>query len=73
VDGFIVEIQVRTTLQDLWAQAVERLADEVGREIRYGGVPAAHAGTVERLKGGHCLPLDGRRQLSASFDSTSFD
>ncbi len=34
-----IEIQVRTQLQDLWAQAMERLADEAGREIRYGVHP----------------------------------
>ena len=31
-----VEIQVRTQLQDLWAQAMERIADMAGREFRYG-------------------------------------
>jgi hypothetical protein len=31
-----VEIQVRTALQNGWAQAFERLGDEWGREIRYG-------------------------------------
>ena len=39
VDAKLVEIQVRTNLQDLWAQAMEKLADELGREIRYGGAP----------------------------------
>jgi ppGpp synthetase/RelA/SpoT-type nucleotidyltranferase len=40
VEGRPVEIQVRTRLQDLWAQIVERLADEWGRGIRYGEAPA---------------------------------
>lgn len=31
-----VEVQVRTPLQDLWAQIVERLGDLWGRELRYG-------------------------------------
>jgi ppGpp synthetase/RelA/SpoT-type nucleotidyltranferase len=39
VDGIPVEIQVRTSLQDAWAQLMERLADDWGREIRYGGDP----------------------------------
>ncbi len=39
VQGRPVEIQVRTRLQDLWAQIVERLADEWGRGIRYGEPP----------------------------------
>jgi hypothetical protein len=39
VDQRLVEIQVRTTLQDLWAQVFERLADRWGRGIRYGDPP----------------------------------
>lgn len=38
-DGLPVEVQVRTELQDLWAQAFERLGDRWGRAIRYGGAP----------------------------------
>ncbi|WP_062345604.1 hypothetical protein [Herbidospora yilanensis] len=38
-DGNPVEIQVRTELQDRWAQIVERLADSWGRGIRYGEPP----------------------------------
>jgi ppGpp synthetase/RelA/SpoT-type nucleotidyltranferase len=34
-----VEIQVRTWLQDRWAQAVEALADKWGRGLRYGEPP----------------------------------
>lgn len=33
-----VEIQVRTREQHLWAEAMERLGDTVGREIRYSDV-----------------------------------
>ena len=40
VDGFFVEIQIRTLLQHEWASAMERLADDVGPEIKYGGGPA---------------------------------
>jgi ppGpp synthetase/RelA/SpoT-type nucleotidyltranferase len=39
VQGCLVEVQVRTHLQDMWAQAVERLADVFGRQIRYGEPP----------------------------------
>lgn len=39
LDGIPVEVQVRTELQDLWAQLFERLADVWGRQIRYGGAP----------------------------------
>ena len=31
-----VEVQIRTLLQTLWANAFERMADDVGRGIRYG-------------------------------------
>lgn len=39
IDGTPVEIQIRTELQDSWAQIVERLADRWGRGIRYGEIP----------------------------------
>jgi ppGpp synthetase/RelA/SpoT-type nucleotidyltranferase len=39
VEGRNVEIQIRTFLQDRWAQILERLADYWGRQIRYGGEP----------------------------------
>jgi ppGpp synthetase/RelA/SpoT-type nucleotidyltranferase len=48
LQGRPVEIQVRTRLQDLWAQIVERLADEWGRGIRYGEPPAQPA---QQLRG----------------------
>lgn len=35
--GKLVEIQVRTLLQDLWAALSERLSDEVDASIKYGG------------------------------------
>ena len=47
VDGYLIEIQVRTTLQDLWAQSMERLADEAGREVRYGAIPVGWAVAIE--------------------------
>lgn len=31
-----VEVQVRTELQHVWAEAIERLGDAWGRELRYG-------------------------------------
>ena len=51
VDGRPVEVQVRTTLQDRWAQIVERMADPWGRQIRYGQLPDApdeHVGKMDR-------------------------
>lgn len=38
-EGIPVEVQIRTTLQDMWAQVFEGLADQWGRQIRYGDVP----------------------------------
>lgn len=35
-----VEIQVRTQLQHEWAELFEKLADAVGRGVRYGDAPA---------------------------------
>lgn len=37
--GIPVEVQIRTELQDSWAQIVERLGDQWGRSLRYGGEP----------------------------------
>jgi hypothetical protein len=39
IDQRFAEIQIRTVLQDLWAQLTERLADVWGRGIRYGELP----------------------------------
>jgi ppGpp synthetase/RelA/SpoT-type nucleotidyltranferase len=50
VSGFLVEVQVRTRLQDLWAQAFERVADRAGRGIRYGVIPPEWADQVEGLQ-----------------------
>ena len=36
-----IEVQVRTYLQDLWAQGFEKVADRIGRGIRYGAFPTA--------------------------------
>jgi ppGpp synthetase/RelA/SpoT-type nucleotidyltranferase len=50
VDSIPVEIQVRTELQDAWAQIVENLADRWGRGIRYGDEPE-QPGTIIRSAG----------------------
>lgn len=46
VEGMPVEIQIRTELQDVWAQIVERLGDRWGRGIRYGADPEDPDATV---------------------------
>jgi hypothetical protein len=38
-DGYLIEIQVRTRLQNAWAQFSEKLADEYGEPVKYGGGP----------------------------------
>lgn len=43
LDGLRVEIQIRTELQDLWAQVIEALGTKWGRELRYGE-PIRHGG-----------------------------
>lgn len=49
LDGFHLEIQVRTTLQDRWAQVNEKMGDLFGREaFRYGGTSEDAA--VEQLR-----------------------
>ena len=39
VAGKAVEIQIRTTLQDGWAQLSEKLSDIFGIDVKYGGGP----------------------------------
>ncbi len=39
INGAPVEIQLRTKLQHEWADLFEKLADRVGRGIRYGEPP----------------------------------
>jgi ppGpp synthetase/RelA/SpoT-type nucleotidyltranferase len=46
VDELPTEIQIRTELQDSWAQIFERLADRWGRGIRYGQDPEDPQGIV---------------------------
>src|SRR5438045_883680 len=50
IDDHLVEIQVRTPLQDLWAQAMERLGDRLGRAIRHGAVPEPGGDMVRHLR-----------------------
>lgn len=35
-----IEVQVRTVFQHRWAEIYEKWADQIGREVRYGGVPS---------------------------------
>lgn len=48
LDGVTIEVQVRTALQHLWADLMERLADTYGRQIRYGEPPIPPPGVSQR-------------------------
>jgi ppGpp synthetase/RelA/SpoT-type nucleotidyltranferase len=50
-DGCPVEVQVRTRYQHAWANGMERLADRVGRKVRYGDGPddPADAAAVDAM------------------------
>lgn len=39
IGGLPIEVQVRTRLQDVWAQLSEVLSDKVERSLKYGGGP----------------------------------
>lgn len=54
VDGFPLEIQLRTQMQDSWAQLVEKLGDFFGRGLRYGDPPK---GQAERSITAHVMSL----------------
>lgn len=70
IDGFPVEIQIRTTMQDEWAQTMERLADEWGRGIRYGEPPD---GSTATIRGERAAVVEQWKFVSdayAAFEST---
>jgi ppGpp synthetase/RelA/SpoT-type nucleotidyltranferase len=58
-----IEIQVRTRLQHEWADLFEKLADRMGRGIRYGEPPAHWKSTHERK----ALPPDRRKQYDLRY------
>lgn len=70
--GWPVEVQVRTGLQDAWAQLFERFADVFGRGLRYGGqaVPSRRNGLAGLLQNWG-VERERRRllRLSAAIDS----
>lgn len=46
-EGLPVEVQIRTRLQDDWANLFEKLADRIGRGIRYGEPPDPAVGNLQ--------------------------
>ncbi|MFV2062028.1 MAG: hypothetical protein ACC726_00775 [Chloroflexota bacterium] len=84
LDGRYVEVQVRTKMQDDWAQIVERLGDSWGRQVRYGDAPAddsargefwasvlAMADLVDRLES--LVEDEARRDVEASDELMTFE
>lgn len=53
VMGVLVEVQIRTRLQHLWAEVFEKLADQWGRQIRYGEPPDPEPPGSISGEGGH--------------------
>jgi len=50
VDGFWVEVQIRTKLQHLWASVSEKLADVNGNSIKYGHGDSKPLAVLAELK-----------------------
>lgn len=50
--GKPIEIQVRTRLQDLWAQLSEKMADALGKDLKYGGGPREERWQLDVLSEG---------------------
>ena len=63
-EGVPVEIQVRTLWQHEWAELFEKLADHVGRGIRYGE-PPERWWTPEEF---HAMGLDAQALVSRTYE-----
>jgi len=50
--GKPIEIQIRTKLQDLWAQLSEKMADALGKDLKYGGGPEEERRLLDLLSEG---------------------
>lgn len=62
VDDRQVEIQVRTFLQDIWANVSEDLADRLGSGLKYGNVPPG-ADAAKKV-------LDRSSEMIAAFENS---
>jgi putative GTP pyrophosphokinase len=47
-DGKLIEVQIRTALQQLWAELSEKFADVMDASIKYGGGPLTVRGFLDR-------------------------
>lgn len=66
LDEVSIEVQVRTLVQHIWADVMERLADRLGRQIRYGGAPIPSSGMTQETADGIVRAMMG---VSANFAS----
>jgi hypothetical protein len=66
VDDCSVEIQVRTEMQDLWANLIESFEGEMGRDIRYGGKPLHPRRRVPGRLMGQSKPPPTQTQMFAA-------
>jgi len=69
-DGVNIEIQIRTLLQHIWADLMERLADRLGRQIRYGGQPTPPPGMSQDQAD---VIVIGMMRMSTGFASRETD
>lgn len=63
-----VEVQIRTHLQGEWANAYEAAADQLGREIRYEGMPS-DATAQDVVRGLRALSIEHIAALEADRDA----
>jgi len=63
-----IEIQLRTTLQQQWAELSEKLADAFEPAVKYGGGPSAPPSTLNQVSSGIVVSHHGTREC----DSTSW-
>ena len=68
LEGTPIEIQVRTDLQDMWAQITEKLADRWGRGIRYGEDPENPDAELRAIR----LTVRTRRQTIEALGRLSY-
>ena len=76
-DDRFVEIQIRTALQDLWAQLSEAAADQIDVDLKYGGGPngvrESLVGTSVAIRKAEELQKDVLENIPAAEASQSAD